>query len=388
MVVNRLKNQGLHFVGGVAGLALQVTETGGRSWILRVMVGGKRRDMGLGGFPDVTLSGAKEAARAARLKIREGIDPILESRQAKSALKVANEKAVTFEWCADAFITSKEREFKNLKHRKQWRVTLETYAFPIIGKMIVADVERAHIIKILEPIWQTKTETATRVRGRLESVLDWATVRGYRSGENPALWKGKLDKLLPKPRKITKVVHQPALPHSEIKSFMTRLRAAAGTGARALEFTILTAARSGETRGARWSEIDLVKKLWTVPEARMKMEREHQVPLSAAAISILNSMERSAEIDLIFPGADNKQMSDMTLLSVLRRLEYTEITVHGFRSTFADWSKEMTMHEGSLADKALAHKSGDAVKDAYHRSVLLEKRRRLMDDWAAYCVDY
>ena len=249
--VSRLTAPGLHFVGGVAGLAMQITPSGAKTWILRVMVAGKRRDMGLGGFPSVTLAGAKDAARIARTKIKNGVDPIEENRTLKSALASARASAQTFQQCAEAYIAAKEPGWKNAKHGDQWRNTLATYVYPVVGKFLVRDVEQEHIMQVLEPLWTTKTETATRIRGRIESVLDWATVRKYRSGDNPARWRGHLDVLLPAPSKVSKVEHHAALPYSGIGAFMLELRQQAGMGARALEFTILTAARSGEVRGAR-----------------------------------------------------------------------------------------------------------------------------------------
>jgi integrase len=375
----------MHFVGGVDGLALQITSSGAKSWILRAMIGGKRRDMGLGGYPDVTLAGAREAARAAREKIRQGVDPIEEARAAKSALIAANAKAQTFQQCALAYIAAKEGEWANAKHGQQWRNTLETYAYPVIGKMLVRDVDQAHILRILEPIWTNKTETATRLRGRMESILDWATVRGYRNGANPAQWKGKLDKLLAAPNKLNKVEHHAALPYGEIGAFMTELKAAEGMGAKTLRFLILTAARSGEVRGARWSEIDMSKRLWTVPAERMKAGREHKVPLSDAVIELLKTHPRFEEVDLVFPNTKGLELSDMTLTSVLRRMN-REFTVHGFRSTFRDWAAEQTNYPRDVCEMALAHAIGDKVEAAYRRGDLMEKRTRLMADWAKYCA--
>ena len=268
LAVSRLTDPGLHFVGGVAGLALQVLPSGGRTWVLRATMGGKRRDMGLGGFPDVTLADARSAARKAREKIREGLDPIIEARTAASANEARRINDVTFEQATHAYVAAHEAGWRNAKQVEQWRGTLETYAFPVVGPLIVKDVGLPHILTILEPIWKTKTETGTRLRGRLEQVLDWATARGYREGPNPARWRGHLDKLLARPAKVAKVKHRAALPFTEIGAFMQQLRAADGMGARALEFAILTAARSGEVRGATWSEIDLNAKIWTIPAAR------------------------------------------------------------------------------------------------------------------------
>lgn len=374
---------GMHFVGGVAGLALQVLPTGGRSWVLRIVVGGKRRDMGLGGFPDVTLAGAREAAREARAKVRQGIDPIEQQRSARSALKATMAAALTFEQCAGKYIAAHEAGWRNAKHAQQWRNTLEQHAYPAMGSLLVRDVGLTHVLAVLEPIWRTKTETASRLRGRIESVLDWATARGYRDGLNPARWRGHLDKLLPAPAKVTKVDHHTALPVGDIGAFMVRLRAAEGTGARALEFAILTAARSGEVRGATWAEVDRDAKVWIVPGERMKAGKEHRVPLSDAALQVLAAVPRMAGTDLVFPASRGGPLSDMTLTAVLRRLDVPAVP-HGFRSTFRDWCAERTNYPRDVAEMALAHTIGDKVEAAYRRGDLFEKRRLMMDEWAAF----
>jgi len=388
--VERLKTPGLHFVGGVSGLALQVTSADARSWVLRVMVAGKRRDMGLGGYPSVTLAGAKEAARIARAKIKSGIDPIEESRSLKSALAAARASALTFEQCAQSYIAAKEPEWKNAKHGDQWRNTLTTYAYPVIGKLLVRDIGQEHVMQVLEPLWKTKTETATRIRGRIESVLDWATVRKYRSGDNPARWKGHLDVLLPSPNKIAKVEHHAALPYAEIGAFMVELRRQAGMGARALEFAILTAARSGEVRGATLAEVDLDASVWTIPAERMKAGKEHQIPLTADAVSLIRSISRIDGSDLLFPNIKGAELSDMTLTAVLRRMFEQgtlkkKVTAHGFRSTFRVWAGEATSYPRDIIEHALAHQLPDKVEAAYLRSTLLPKRIRLMADWSKFC---
>jgi len=380
--VGRLAAPGLHFVGGVAGLALQVTPQGARSWILRVSVGGKRREMGLGGFPDVTLAGAKEAARAARAKIKEGIDPIEDAKAKRSALYAARAAAMTFSEAAAAYIAVMEAEWTNEKHAQQWRNTLDKYAAPVIGKILVRDIEHTHVMRVLEPIWLEKTETAARVRGRIENILDWARVRGYRSGENPARWRGHLDMLLPTPGKVQTIEHHPALPMDDLGAFMVELRKQEGTGARALEFAILTAARSGEVRGATWSEIDLEDGTWTIPAIRMKAKREHRVALNAEAVKLLESLSRDG--DLIFPNTKSEKLSDMTLTAVLRRMSRTDITAHGFRSTFRDWAAERTNYPRDVAEMALAHAIGDKVEAAYRRGDLFEKRRRMMREWGKF----
>lgn len=382
--VNRLTKAGYHFVGGVSGLALQVSPSGARSWILRATVGTRRRDIGLGGFPDVTLAGAREAARTAREKIKNGIDPVEESKAKRSALAAAQASALTFSDAAAKYIAAHESGWKNAKHAAQWSATLETYAFPTIGKIRVSEIETAHVVSILESIWKTKTETASRLRGRIESVLDWATVRGYRKGENPARWRGHLDKLLPARSKVQKVDHHAALPFGEIGAFMVELAKVEGLGARALEFAILTAARSGEVRGATWSEIDLTAKVWTIPASRMKAEKEHRIPLSDTAVSLLEALPRIAGTDLVFPSARNAQLSDMTLTAVLRRME-KPVTAHGFRSTFRDWAGETTAYPREVIEHALAHQLKDKAEASYARGTLFEKRRRLMNDWAKQC---
>lgn len=385
--VNRLTAPGLHFVGGVAGLAMQINDSGARSWILRATVGARRRDIGLGGFPDVTLAGAREAARTARAKIKEGIDPVEESKAKRSALVAAQAAAITFGEAAAKFIEAHESGWKNAKHAAQWSSTLETYAFPTIGKIRVSDIETAHVITILEKIWTTKTETASRLRGRIESVLDWATVRGYRKGENPARWKGHLDMLLPARAKVQKVEHHAALDYREVGAFMAELAKIEGMGARALEFAILTVARSGEVRGATWAEIDEKAGIWTIPAGRMKAEKEHRIPLTSTALALLAKLPRIAGTDLIFPNSNEtpSALSDMTLTAVLRRMGVA-VTAHGFRSTFRDWAGETTAYPREVIEHALAHQLKDKAEAAYARGTLFDKRRRLMADWAKHCA--
>lgn len=383
--VSRLTAPGLHFVGTVAGLALQIAPTGARSWILRIQVGGKRRDMGLGGYPDVTLADAWKAAREARATAKSGVDPIEKARSARSALLASNLAAKTFRQCAVAYVTAHKPTWSNAKHAAQWTSTLETYAYPFMGDMLVRDVGLPQVLSVLEPIWSAKTETATRLRGRIESVLDWATVRGYRSGLNPARWKGHLDTLLAKPGKIAKKDHHAAIPVGEMGAFMAALRKQDGTGARALEFAILTAVRSGEVRGAAWSEIDKDAKVWTIPAARMKMRKEHRVPLSDAALKLLESLTHMEGNDLVFPALRGGELSDMTLSAVMRRMKVKGVP-HGFRSTFRDWCAERTNYPRDVAEMALAHAIGDKVEAAYRRGDLFDKRTRLMTEWAAFCA--
>ena len=340
--VQRLTKPGMHAVGVIPGLYLQVLPTGARTWVLRAMVAGKRRDMGLGGYPSVTLAQARDLARAAREKVKAGIDPIEEGRAARSAQAATRAAALTFEQCAAKYIEANKAGWKNDKHTQQWGNTLAQHAFPVMGKLLVRDVALSHVLAVLEPMWQTKTETASRLRGRIESVLDWATARKYRSGENPARWRGHLDKLLPRPSRVAKVEHHTALPIDEVGAFLARLRQLDGMGARALEFAILTACRSGEVRGATWTEIDADAKTWTIPAERMKAGKEHRVPLSDAALALLKALPTMAGTDVVFPGTKGQPLSDMTLTAVLRRME-VGATAHGFRSTFRDWAASRSM---------------------------------------------
>lgn len=385
--VGRLKKPGMHAVGTVPGLHLQVTDSGAATWVLRTMVGGKRREIGLGGYPAVTLAQAHEKARETRESIKQGIDPVEQRKAARSALMARVSALITFDDCARRFIESKSAEWKNPKHRAQWAATLETYASPTIGKLNVQDVSLTHVVNILEAgnLWTAKTETASRLRGRIEAVLDWATVRGYRTGDNPARWKGHLDKLLPAPGKTKVVEHHAALRYAEIGAFMQALRARAGIAARALEFAILTAARSGEVRGACWGEIDLECALWTVPAARMKAGKEHVIPLSPQAVALLKALPANPDNPLVFPAPRGGVLSDMTLGAVLKRMERADLTAHGFRSTFRDWAGETTAYPREVIEHALAHQLKDKAEAAYARGSLLVKRSRLMADWAAYC---
>lgn len=385
LAVRKIALPGRHAVGGVPGLHLQVTPSGARSWVLLLMIGGRRREMGLGGYPEVSLRDAREAARSARADVRDGRDPIGERRAAKQSLMAAAAKRTTFKEAAEAFLAAHEAGWANPKHRQQWANTLETYAYPIVGALAVADVELAHILKILEPIWATKTETAKRLRGRIEQVLDAAYTRGLIDGpwQNPARWRGHLDKMLAKPSRVAKTTHHKALPVDDASAFMGHLKQQEGMGARALEFAILTAARSGEVRGATWHEIDLAKAVWIIPAERMKARREHRVPLSADAIALLKKLTQLGGSDLVFPAPRGGMLSDMTLSAVLRRMKVDAVP-HGFRSTFRDWTAERTAYPGEVCEMALAHTVGSKVEAAYRRGDMFERRRRLMDDWAAF----
>jgi integrase len=381
--VKRLTRPGFYAVGGVSGLHLQVTGTGARSWILRAKVGLKRRDIGLGGYPDVPLAQARDKAREAREAIKDGIDPVEQRKAARLALMADQAKSITFRDAARRYLEIKSREFRNPKHIQQWTNTLETYAHPIIGPMRVSEIELAHIVQLLEPIWQTKTETATRVRGRIEAVLAWATVSGFRAGENPARLKDNVDLALGRPAKMRKVNHFRALPYSELPAFMQRLRARPGTSARALEFAILTAGRSGEVRGATWPEIDLDAAIWTIPGERMKSGKPHRVPLSPTAITLLKGLPQMVGEPHLFPAPRGGSMSDVALTALLKRMQ-EPVTAHGFRSTFKDWAREQTNYADEVSELALAHVNSDATRAAYARSELIDKRRQLMQEWERY----
>lgn len=380
--VRRLVKPGRWSVGGVDGLSLQVTESGAKSWVLRVRVGGKQREMGLGGFPTVSLADARDRARAFRDQVSLGTDPIATRRASQSAAAAERSAQQTFAAVARDYIAKNEKAWTNPKHAAQWTSTLKTYAEPVVGSLLIRDVTTAHVIKILEPIWTTKTETASRVRSRLELVLDFAIARSLREGPNPARWKGNLDAVLPKAAKVAKVEHHKAVPVGQVAAFMSKLRNQVGVGAKALEFAVLTAARSGEVRGAVWSEINLEAALWVVPSERMKAGREHRVPLSAPAVELLRGLKEGGPSDLLFPG-QRGPLSDMSLSAVLRRMK-VDATVHGFRSTFRDWCSERTSHLSEVAEMALAHAVGDKVEAAYRRGDLFQKRVDLMRDWSTF----
>jgi integrase len=378
-----LTQPGIYSDGG--GLYIRVRNPGTRSWVFIYTLGGKRQEMGLGSLLDITLAKARERAAAAREMVLDGIDPKNARRQVKA--EAPAKPPITFGGFALELLDSIEDGFKNRKHRQQWRNTLTTYAAPFWSTPI-AEVSTEQVLAVLQPIWLTKTETASRLRGRIERVLDAAKAKGLRSGENPAAWRGHLDLLLPKKTQI-KVKHHPALPYGEIKTFMKELRLRQATAARALEFTILTAARSGEVRGMTWDEIDLDEKVWTVPAERMKAGVTHQVPLSGAALAILKAIQPQDALPngIVFLAPRGGSMSDMALSQLLKRMKYTDITVHGFRSTFRDWVGEETQFGGEEAEMALAHTIESATERAYRRGRALDKRRGLMNAWAAFCND-
>ncbi|MBU6368336.1 MAG: integrase arm-type DNA-binding domain-containing protein [Burkholderiales bacterium] len=383
LTISRVKKPGLYFVGFVTGLALQVKGTGSKSWILRSVIGGRRRDMGLGAYPSVSLALARQKASEARELIRQGVDPIERQRSALSALKASLASQLTFEETAKAYMSAHETTWKNAKHAQQWRNTLKEYAYPAFGDILVRDIEKEHVLAALRPIWNSKNETASRLRGRIELVLSYAMQAGYRpEGLNPARWKGGLDKLLAAPSKVQKTSHFKALAAKEISEFFKKLAQVEGQGARALEFAILTAARSGEVRGATWSEFDIRGKMWTIPAARMKAGKEHRVPLSNPAIKLLESLAVT-ESELVFPSPRGGTLSDMTLTGVLRRMK-VGVTAHGFRSTFRDWVAESTSFPNEVAEMALAHTISNKSEASYRRGDMFEKRAVLMEQWSKF----
>lgn len=365
--------------GDGRGLFLYVKPSGSRSWVLRYQVQGRRRDLGLGAYPDVSLAMARQRVTDARRLIAEGDDPISKRQWAKPK---------TFKDAALELIESKRPGWKSAKHSAQWTSTLETYVFPKFGQVQVSKVETADVIGALTPIWSIKPETANRVRQRIESVIDYASALGVRSGENPARWRGRLDHLLPKSTNIRAVVHHPALPHSEIAAFLGELSGRTGVATRALGFTILTAARSGEVRGMTWREVDLEDRIWTIPAERMKAGKEHRVPLSAATIDCLGPRRDDASLVFESEAKPGKSISDMSMTAVLRRMGRNEITVHGFRSTFRDWAGETTGFPREVIEAALAHGIKDKAKAAHARSNLFDKRRKLMDAWASSATQH
>lgn len=390
LAVQRLTAPGMHAVGGVAGLYLCVSPSGSRSWIARVNVDGKRREMGLGSFPDVSLSIAREKARAARSDTTMGIDPVAHRKEARSARQALKATQKTFADCAKAYIEAHSDSWRNAKHRAQWPSTFETYVYPTMGTVLVGEVTQAHVMAVLLPIWKTKTQTATRLRGRIEQVLAWATAAGFRQGENCARWTGLLDQLLPAPGKVSEPRHHPAVRVDDMPAFIKALRQHDGLSPKALEFVVLTAARSGEVRGATWAEIDLEAAVWTVPKERMKAGKEHRVPLNTQAIKLLEAMPRIEGTELVFPAPRGGQLSDMALTALTRRMNFRDdagrvCVPHGFRSSFRDWVFERTDYPRDLAEAALAHALENKVEAAYRRGDALERRRAMMQAWANYC---
>jgi len=383
--VARLQKPGRYGDGN--GLYLQISKWNTRAWVLRYQLAGRSRDMGLGSLADVTLKEAREKARAARNMLVDGNDPIEARATKKMAARLEAASRITFRECADKYLAAHSAGWRNEKHAGQWRATLQAYAYPVIGNIAVSAIDTNHVIKILEPIWATKTPTASRVRGRVEAILDWAAARKFRSGENPARWRGHMDKLLPQRTKVSKVEHHPALAYLEVGAFIAELRKQESISAKALEFTILTAARTAEAINAHWDEFDLAAKLWIVPGSRMKAGREHRVPLSDRAVELLKALPREKGSPWVFPGGRAKRpLSNMAMLELLRGMKGDGLTVHGFRSTFRDWAGEETNYPREVAEAALGHVIGDKAEAAYRRGDALQKRRSLMDAWARYCA--
>ena len=379
------KKQTPGYYGDGAGLWLQVSKS--KSWVFRYTLHGKRREMGLGPTHTVSLAEARQRAKECRLVLLDGKDPIEARETATLAEASRRAKMMTFDQCAAAYIEAHRSGWKNAKHASQWENTIRTYASPVIGKLSVAAVDTALVVKVLSPIWQTTTTTASRLRGRIESILDWATTSRFRQGDNPARWRGHLDNLLADPSRSKRTAHHPALPWQEVGAFMADLRQREGVAARAVELAILSAGRSGEVRLSTWAEFDLDAALWVIPADRMKAEREHRVPLSVAALALLKSMPRMG--DLVFPGTKkDKPLSDMSLTAVLRRMKRDDITVHGFRSSFRDWCAESVANSFAreVCEHALAHSLPDKVEAAYRRGDLIEKRTLLMQAWSDYCA--
>jgi integrase len=395
-------------VGGVAGLHLQVTPGGAKTWLLRVVVGARRREIGLGAYPEISLASARDRAREARDAIRRGVDPVEQRKAARSAMVSAQQRGLTFKEAVERCLAAKTAEFGNAKHAKQWRSTLDAYALPALGALMVSDITVSDVQRALAPIWEAKTETATRLRGRIETVLAWSTVAGHRSGDNPARWKGNLDAILAKPGKLAKVDNHPALALDDVAAWFEALRQREGMAARALEFAALTATRSGEVRGATWAEIDLEKAVWTIPADRMKAGREHRVPLAADSVALLRAQPRFAETEFVFPAARGGALSDMALSAVMRRMHETKLATdakarvaldragwrdprsgrpavpHGLRSVFRDWCAERTEWPREMAEIALAHTVGSEVERSYRRSDMVERRRAMMDHWQRF----
>src|SRR6516165_7892367 len=389
--LNRLTNKfvegkreaGMYADGG--SLYLRVAEGGSKQWVFRYAANGRLRDMGLGAVAPrgFTLAQAREKAREARLLRLEGIDPIAHRHTQRATLQAADAKAMTFRQCAEGFIADNEKEWKNAAHHRQWTSTLATYVYPVLGNLPVAAIDTPLVLRVIKPLWADKTETASRIRGRIEAVLGWATVHHYRSGDNPARWQGLLEHALPAKAKVAKTEHHAALPDAELAPFMAKLRQDTGAAARCLEFIILTGARLTEATGAMWDEID--NRTWVVPASRMKGGREHRVPLSDAAMAMLEAMPRMN--DFVFPGMRAGQpVGPRTIQGLVKELG-GDITVHGFRSSFRDWAAEQTSYPNHVVEMALAHAISNAVEAAYRRGDLFDKRARLMQQWADYCAN-
>jgi integrase len=376
------------YVPDGGNLYLQMSPGGGKSWVFRGQRDGRRYEIGLGPLRVIGLAKAREKARKLHEQILDDIDPLERRRAAKAAARLTRAKATTFRECAEAYIADKQAGWSNPVHAKQWPASLQTYAYPLLGDLPVQAIDTGLVMKVLQPHWSAKPETMDRVRGRIERVLAWATVSGYREGPNPAAWRGHLDELLPRKTKVRAVEHHPALSYVEVGAFMAELRAQEGIPARALEFIVLTAARTGEALGARWDEINLAERLWVIPGSRMKSGKEHRVPLSNAAMAIIKQMAAIRHGDLVFPGTKpNRPMSPSLLPEVLRRLGHADVTVHGMRACFRSWVAERTTVAHEVAEMALGHTQPEPVVRAYQRGDLFAKRRALAEQWARFCSE-
>jgi integrase len=382
--VRQACDRGLYGDGG--GLFLQVSVGATKSWIFRWKEAGKFRSMGLGPVHTITLAEARDKARDCRKLRLEGRDPIDERKAKRVAARLEAAMAQTFRQCAERYIAGHAASWRGGKSKRQWEQSLTDYVYPVFGDFPVQAIDVALVMRALEPIWTAKPETAGRVRGRIESVLDWATTRGYRQGENPARWRGHLEHTLPKKTKVQQVMHHAALPYQDVGRFITELRQQPGVVPRALEFLILTASRTGEVLGARWDEINMAEGLWTIPAGRMKSGKEHRVALSNAALAIVNAMAEIRQGDFVFPGVRRgRGLSTAAMAMLLRRMGAGHLTIHGFRSTFSDWAAERTAFPSEVREMALAHVVGDKTEAAYRRSDLFQKRRQLAEAWATFC---
>lgn len=369
------------------GLYLKVRPGDSKSWVFRYRIDGKLRDMGLGPFHTVSLADAREKAEACRIMRLKGLDPLEERSKEQQTKTIETTVAITFEKCAETYIATHRDGWKNGKHAEQWTTTLQTYVYPVFKDRPVAAIDDALVLEVLQPIWKDKTETASRVRGRIERILDWARIMKYRTGDNLARWRGHLDHLLPKRSKVASIVHHAALPVDETPAFIQALRREETVVARAFEFCILTATRTNETMGMRWSEYDEKTELWTVPAARMKAGRDHRIPLAKRSLQLLTEMQDVRIGDFVFPGGvKERPLSTMAFLMLLRRLKRDGITAHGFRSTFRDWAAERTDFPNEVVEMALAHTISNKVEAAYRRGDLFEKRRKLAEAWATFCA--
>jgi integrase len=385
LALSRASKRGYLSDGG--GLYLQISASGARSWVFRYRDAGRLRELGLGAAHTFTLAEARKRATEQRKLRADGVDPIEHRHAQRSKAKLDAAKAMTFRQCAEAYIDAHRKSWKNDKHAAQWPASLSAYAYPVVGDLPVQSIDVALVTKALEPIWRDKTETASRLRGRIETVLDWAKARGYRDGDNPARWRGHLDKLLPARAKVQRVEHHAALPYTKIGSFMAQLREQDGMSALALQFLIQTATRTSEVLNATWAEVDLDAGVWTIPEGRMKAGREHRVPVSKSALALLRELHKHHVGDFIFSSAKPaRPLSNMAMLKLLDRMGHADLTVHGFRSTFRDWAAERTNFPREVAEHALAHSLPDKVEAAYRRGDLFDKRRNLMDAWARFCA--